>query len=65
MPKVNINTADVEELTSLKGIGPATAEKIIEYRKEAGKFKSVDDLLNIKGIGGKTLDKVRPFITVK
>ena len=60
--KVNINTADLDTLTQLKGVGPGTAEKIIEYRKEFGKFKKLEDLLNVKGIGDKTLKKLKPFI---
>ena len=65
VPKVNINTADVDELTTIKGIGMKTAESIIQYRKEMGKFESVKDLLNIKGIGLKTLEKIEPFIKLK
>ncbi len=62
--KININTATVEQLVELNGIGPKTAEKIVEYRKDH-KFTSVDDLVNVKGIGPKTLDKIRDQITVK
>ena len=59
---VNINTADQEMLTQLPGIGPVTAGKIVEYRQENGKFKSVDELTNVKGIGGKTLVKLKPYL---
>ena len=62
--KVNINTADMSELQSVPGIGPATAQKIIEYREHNGKFKSVEDILNVSGIGDKTLENMRPYITV-
>lgn len=62
--KVNINTADMLELQSVPGIGPATAQKIIEYREHNGKFKSVEDILNVSGIGDKTLENMRPYITV-
>ena len=65
MPKVNINTADVDELATIKGIGMKTAESIVQYRKEIGKFERLDDLLNIKGIGLKTLEKIGPFIKFK
>lgn len=59
---VNINSADEEMLTQLPGIGPVTAGKIVEYRQENGKFKSVDELTNVKGIGGKTLVKLKPYL---
>ena len=62
--KVNINTADVETLTQLKGIGEAKANAIVKYRKEVGKFKKVEDLLNVPGIGEGILDKVKPFLTL-
>ena len=62
--KIDINSADEQMLTDLPGIGPKTAERIHDYRKAHGPFKSVDDLLNIKGIGPKVLDKIRPFATV-
>jgi competence protein ComEA len=61
---VNINAATSEELQQVPGIGPATAEKILQMRKSYGAFKSVDDLLAIKGIGKKRLDKMRKYLTV-
>jgi competence protein ComEA len=60
--EININTADQEMLTQLPGIGPVTAEKIVEYRKVNGKFESVDELTNVKGIGNKTLAKLKPYL---
>jgi competence ComEA-like helix-hairpin-helix protein len=54
---ININAANSEELQQVPGIGPATAEKILQMRKSYGSFKSVDDLLSIKGIGKKTPGK--------
>jgi len=61
---ININTANFEELQQVPGIGPATAEKILQMRKSYGTFKSVDDLLSIKGIGKKRLEKMRKYLTV-
>src|SRR6266851_977002 len=61
---VNINTANSEELQQVPGIGPATAEKILQMRKSYGAFKSVDDLLAIRGLGPKRLDKMRKYLTV-
>ena len=56
--RVNINSATIEELQSVKGIGPKTAAAIVAYRSEHGSFKSVDELENVKGIGGKSLKKI-------
>jgi competence protein ComEA len=61
---VNINTANSEELQQVPGIGPATAQKILQMRKSYGAFKSVDDLLAIRGLGQKRLDKMRKYLTV-
>ena len=61
---VNINTADVKLLEQLPGIGPTTAQKIVDYRDENGLFTRVDDLLKIPGIGPSTLDEIRGLITV-
>lgn len=57
--RVNINTADSTELQTLNGIGPVTAEKIIEYRTEQGMFKSIEDIKNVSGIGDKTFEKFK------
>lgn len=60
--EININTADQQLLTQIKGIGPSTAKKIVDYRKENGEFKSVDELIKVKGIGEKSLAKMRPYL---
>lgn len=63
--KVNINSAGVDELSELPGIGPAYAQRIVDYRKEYGPFKTIEDLLNVRGIGDRTFEKIRDRITVK
>jgi competence protein ComEA len=63
MAGVNLNTASAEELTTLKGVGPSTAEKIIEYRSEH-KFNTVEDVMNVKGIGEKTFSKIKDDLEV-
>ena len=63
--KVNINTADVELLQTLPGIGPSTALKIVHYRQRQGPFRKVEDIQNVKGIGPKKFEKIKMAITVK
>lgn len=62
---VNINTATIEELNKINGIGESTAKKIIEYREENGKFESIEDIKKVKGIGDKKYDQIKEYITVK
>lgn len=64
LAKVNINTAAVDELSSLPGIGQAKAEAITKYRQQNGNFKTVEDITNVKGIGDKMLKKIKTEITV-
>jgi len=61
---VNINTANVDVLATLNGIGEKKAAEIVAYREANGKFSKVEDLLNVKGIGEKTLEKNRPHLSV-
>ena len=63
--KVNINTALQTELETLTGIGPSTALKIIEYRKENGEFKAIDDIQNVPGIGEAKFENIKQEICVK
>lgn len=61
---VNINTAGIEELTTLNGIGEKKAQAILTYREEQGLFGTLDDIKNIPGIGDKTFENLKPYITI-
>ena len=65
MNKININTATIEELTQLKGIGEEYAKRIIEYRENHGLFKKPEDIMEIKGIGEKTWGVIKDLIVVE
>ena len=62
--KLNINTATLEQLQALEGIGPVLAQRTIDYRTEHGPFASIADLANVNGIGDKRLDTIWDDITV-
>ena len=62
--KVNINTASQAELDGLPGIGPALAQRIIDFRVENGNFNSIEDIQNVKGIGDSKFDDIRDKIVV-
>lgn len=62
--KININTASLTELQELPRIGEKVAQRIIDFRKENGKFKSTTDLLKVKGIGEKIFESIKDRITV-
>jgi len=62
---ININTATVEQLVELKGVGEVIAQRIIDYRQEHNGFKSVDELAAVKGVGDKTLENLRPVLIVQ
>ena len=62
--KVNLNTASVDELTKLKGIGPSLAERIVAYRTEHGPFTSIDELAKVKGIGQKKLLRIKNSLII-
>jgi len=62
--KININTATLEELQTLPRIGPAIAQRIIDYRKEHGPFKRIEDLLKVQGIGERVFEQIKDRITV-
>lgn len=60
---VNLNTATVEQLTALPGIGEVLAKRIIAYREANGPFESIAQLSNVEGIGDKKLENILPYIT--
>lgn len=62
--KININTASADELQLLNGVGPSTANAIVDYREQNGAFSSVEDLVNIKGIGEKKVANLAEQVTV-
>ena len=63
--KININTATIEQLQTLQGIGPTKASAIIAYREEHGPFQKAEDLLHVNGIGQKSFEKVKEQIVVR
>ena len=62
--KVNINTASVEQLTALPGVGPKLAARIVEYRQKSGTFRSTQELMNVKGVGEKNYAKIEAWLSV-
>lgn len=64
MKPVSINKADSEELQTVRGIGPALADRILEYRSANGNFKSLDQLKEVKGIGDSKFEKIKDQITL-
>lgn len=60
--KVNINTADASQLALLPRVGPSVAQRVIEFRKENGPFKSPEDLMLVQGIGEKTWQLLKPYV---
>lgn len=61
---VDLNLANVKELQELPGVGPVTAQRIIDLRTKSGHFKRVEDLLAVRGISQKKLDAMRPYVVV-
>ena len=63
--KININTANQTELETLSGIGPSTALKIINYKKEHGKFNNIEEIKNVPGIGESKFENIKEYICVE
>lgn len=61
---VNLNSAGIEELSTLKGIGPVTAKKILDFRSENGPFQSIEQLKDVSGIGDSKFEKLKDQVTV-
>jgi competence ComEA-like helix-hairpin-helix protein len=64
LPTFDLNTVNREELMSIRGIGPALAQRILEYRKRIGAFTSIDDLLEVRGIGTKNIVRFKEYLTL-
>ena len=60
---INLNTATLDQLATLPGVGQKTAERILEYRTKNGGFKKIEELMNIKGIGEKNFLKLKPLVS--
>ncbi len=63
--RIDLNTASLEQLDTITGVGPAIAQRILDYRSQAGRFSSVDQLLEVSGIGPKTLERMRDQVVVR
>jgi len=62
--KININTATIKQLQQIPGIGPVLAQRIVVYRKQIGKFNSLEELCHVKGISQAKLENIKPYVTI-
>src|SRR5579863_2743318 len=62
---IDINSANFDQLHSLPGVGPVTAQRILDYRKKSGPFLRIEDLLAVRGISAARMEKIRPYVMVK
>lgn len=63
--QINLNTATVNDLEAIRGIGPKTAERVADYRKKHGKFDTIEDIMKVPGIKEKKFEKIKKYLTVK
>ncbi|MFQ6618951.1 MAG: ComEA family DNA-binding protein [Fidelibacterota bacterium] len=63
--KINLNTAERDELVKIPGIGPKIAERILNYRKNIGRFESIEEIKNVQGVGERTFKKIKEHIYVE
>ena len=61
---IDLNAATIKELEELPGVGPVTAQRIIDARQKSGRFRRIEDLLAIRGISTKRLEALRPYVTI-
>ncbi len=61
---VNLNTATMAQLETLPGIGPATSQRIVDYRQQNSGFKKIEELMNVRGIGEVSFLKLKPLVTL-
>lgn len=62
--KINVNTADISQLSEIKGLGSKKAQAIVDYRSDKGSFVNLSELSNVKGIGQSTLKKISPYLSL-
>jgi competence ComEA-like helix-hairpin-helix protein len=61
---IDLNVASIKELEELPGVGPVTAQRIIDARQKSGRFRRIEDLLAIRGMSTKRLEALRPYVVV-